>query len=80
MENLTPAQMRRFSGVPDSAQQIYLRAIKGEASPRQAIKSMCLECMDYDRVEIAGCTSTACPLNRYRPFQKSNTPSVEAAD
>lgn len=47
----------------------YARAAKGTASPRAAIKSFCLECVGYARKEVTLCTSVACPLWLYRPYQ-----------
>ncbi len=45
------------------------RAIDGVASPRGAIKAMCLHCMGYVRSAITDCSTRRCPLYRYRPYQ-----------
>ena len=45
------------------------QAFSGSASPRAAIKAMCLTCTDYDRASIKECTGFSCPLWAYRPFQ-----------
>jgi hypothetical protein len=58
------------TGMPKLYQSGYERAINGKASPRQAIKAQCLECVGYERNEITNCTDTDCPLYCYRPFQK----------
>ena len=54
---------------PKSVQKLLLRAFSCEASPRQAIKAMCLECTHYDREVIATCSVSRCPLWEYRPFK-----------
>lgn len=48
---------------------VMVKAYSGEASPRNAIKAMCLECTGYDREVIRGCTGYSCPLWTYRPYQ-----------
>lgn len=48
---------------------IMVKAYDGSASPRKAIKAMCLECLSYDRAAIRGCTGYSCPLWEYRPYQ-----------
>ena len=47
---------------------LFKRANEGTASPREAIKVMCLECMWMDTKAIKECTATDCPLWKYRPF------------
>lgn len=58
------------TGMPKLYQHGYERALRGKASPRQAIKAFCLECVGYERNEITQCTDTGCPLYRYRPYQR----------
>ncbi len=48
----------------------YLAAVSGKASPRNAIKAFCLECMGYVRGEVTNCDTIDCPLNLYRPYRK----------
>jgi hypothetical protein len=60
-----------IEAAPVSAKKILERAFKGEASPRAAIKAMCLVCLDFDRSEIGHCTAHACPLWEYRPYVDS---------
>ena len=55
------------------------RAFLGQASPRAAIKAMCLTCSHFDRTEIAHCAVNTCPLHRYRPFQSSRKPLESAS-
>lgn len=58
------------SMIPESLQSAHLRAIQGKASPREAIKAHCYECVAGIRREITLCTAAhSCPLYRYRPFQ-----------
>lgn len=45
------------------------RAFLGKASPRAAIKAMCLSCSCFVREEIANCQVVLCPLHAYRPYQ-----------
>jgi hypothetical protein len=45
------------------------RAFIGKASPRGAIKAMCLSCACFVREEITHCQVTLCPLHAYRPYQ-----------
>ena len=54
---------------PESAKNALTRAFSGAASPRAAIKAMCLTCVGYDRETIKNCTGYSCPLWKYRPFQ-----------
>ena len=75
---LTKEQQRRIDAVPQSGKTMYLKAITGKCPPRAAIKVMCLECIGWSRKEITNCTSTACPLYAYRPFQKSEDSLPEA--
>ena len=55
--------------MPKSCRAGYLRAAKGKASPRQAIKAFCLECTGWERNEVRRCTGVACPFWLYRPFR-----------
>lgn len=49
--------------------KVLARARAGEASPRQAIKAFCLECVGLIRKDITECTAKQCPLWKYRPYQ-----------
>ncbi len=48
---------------------VMLKAYKGTASPRSAIKAQCLICVGYKRDEVSHCTGFSCPLWAYRPYQ-----------
>ena len=63
------AVLKRASEAPQSAQAVYLKAACGISAPRSAIKAFCMMCVCWQRAEVTMCTSTACPLYRYRPFQ-----------
>lgn len=71
---IAPARADRIAKVihaaPESAKGTLSRAFSGSASPRAAIKAMCLSCVGYDRESIKNCTGYACPLWAYRPFQE----------
>ena len=59
---------RRAKDMPSLYRGGYLRAVTGRASPREAIKAHCLECVGWERGQVVNCTGSACPLWRYRPF------------
>jgi len=61
-----------ISEAPESCQNVLRQAFSGAASPRKAIKAMCLACTGFDRQEVANCTGYSCPLWTYRPFQKGD--------
>jgi len=63
--------IRVVSQAPKSAQGSLIRAFSGAASPRKAIKAMCLCCMGFERKAVANCTGYSCPLWTYRPFQET---------
>jgi hypothetical protein len=75
--NATPKNVERSDwrrcDVPPSLRRLYGRVRAGEASPRQAIKMQCAECTGYDRAAVAECPARACPLWRYRPWQRGTT-------
>jgi hypothetical protein len=62
------AVKKRFDEMPPRYRKIYLRAVRGK-SVRAAVRAFCLECFGWERGEIAGCTSPACPLYPYRPYR-----------
>lgn len=47
---------------------IFARAFAGN-SRSAAVKAKCLDCCCYQRIEVAKCTTLACPLWPYRPYQ-----------
>jgi len=71
--------------VPEKYRVLYHKAMKGTASPRQAIKSFCQRCVCYENApeEIRGCSDVNCPLWAYRPYQdgiREPTESVQTAE
>jgi hypothetical protein len=53
--------------MPETCRRTYLRAMQGK-SLSAAVKAFCMECVGWDRQEVARCTAPACPLYPYRPF------------
>lgn len=60
----------RARQMPRSFRTTYLKATRGKASPRVAIRAFCSECVGWNRQEVKRCTATACPLWTYRPFME----------
>lgn len=60
---------RQQREVPAKYRPLQLRVLHGTATPREAIKAMCLECLGWERNEVAHCTSMDCPNYLYRPFK-----------
>ena len=58
---------RRLESMPETCRRSYLRAMQG-GSLAAAAKAFCMECVSWDRQEVALCTAVACPLYPYRPF------------
>lgn len=69
-QKIALARERRLSSCTESAKGLFRRVYEGRATRNQSIKAMCLDCLGFDRAEIAVCGCYACPLWRYRPFQK----------
>ncbi len=65
-----PAVAKKLAAMPAVYQAGYLRALGGR-SPKAAIKAFCLECVGWQRAEVATCTALACPLWSYRPFRRA---------
>ena len=59
----------RLATAPSSWQGVLKRSWTGN-SRKQAIKAFCGECQGFDRAGIADCKAYACPLWKFRPFQK----------
>ena len=60
---------RVIAEAPESVKNTLREAFSGAASPRKAIKAMCLACVGYERDSVRNCTGYSCPLWKYRPFQ-----------
>jgi hypothetical protein len=59
----------RADSCPKSRREGYLRAAGGIATPREAIKAFCLECVNWSDDEVRQCPAGACSLWLYRPYQ-----------
>jgi hypothetical protein len=76
LPSLTPEAQKRanrlkaISEDAPSKAKLFEKVFLGKASPRQAIKAMCCECLTFDVEAIRTCTAPACPLYAYRPFRK----------
>jgi hypothetical protein len=71
---------RRMNEVPPRFRKLYGAAVTGKASPREAINAMCGQCLCWEGDDgqtlqdaIRCCTSLACPLWAYRPYQSRPT-------
>ena len=73
LQGLTPSirakATERLEQMPIPDRLGHLRCITGKASPRQAIRAQCLECVGWVRDEVSRCSSPLCSLYPYRPFQ-----------
>lgn len=69
-QKIEKIRARRLAACPRSSKRLLADCWAKKASPRQAIKAFCHECQSFDRDGVAGCTAYACPLWRYRPYQR----------
>jgi len=69
----------RLNQMPSLYRSTYRRAVRGK-SLRAAINAQCLECCGWQRVEVAACTDTGCPLYAVRPYQDFSPDGREAGD
>ena len=63
------AVAQRAAEIPPRMLRAYLRAVCGK-SLRSAVTAFCSECAGWNRAEVRRCTSLACPLYLYRPYQR----------
>ena len=72
LEGVSPTRRppieRRLAEMPESFKRTYLKAVGGRSRPA-AVRAFCAECMGYDREGVTECTSLACALWPYRPYQ-----------
>jgi hypothetical protein len=59
----------RIAEIPKRYRGIYKKAVETN-SKTAAIKAFCLECVCWQKDEIANCSSLSCPLYGIRPFKK----------
>jgi len=62
------AILKKLDSMPISTRALYLKARAGK-SLAAAAKGHCLECVAYDRTEVAKCSALACWMFPYRPFK-----------
>ena len=70
---------KRLSDMPETCRRTYLRAMQGR-SLAAAVKAFCMECVGWDRSEVARCTAPACPLYPYRPFGRERGTDAEGPE
>jgi len=70
---MNEVQRQWLKGIPKVYQQNYNKAIEGR-SRTAAIRAKCLDCTNWQRVEIADCLVETCPLFPYRPYRSSKKP------
>lgn len=72
----------RLSQMPESLRLRYSKAVLGKASAQSRIKSFCVECQGYQKLEVANCTDKGCPLYGLRPIyvSKSKRPCASKGD
>jgi len=59
---------KRLDSMPVTCRMGYVKAMSGK-SPAAGIRAHCLECVGWQRREVARCTAVACPLWPYRPYK-----------
>lgn len=65
--------LSRLRVLPKTLVPSWARAALGMATPRNAIRAKCQECVGYVHYKrrIGGCDAYACPLWSYRPYQNA---------
>ena len=66
-------QEKAVNDAPSASQATLTRAYAGR-SRNAAIRAFCMRCVGYARSEVRDCTSWACPLHPYRPYQRDDEP------
>ena len=61
-------QKQWIAKIPKVYQQNYKTAMSSK-SRAAAIKAKCLDCTNWQRVEITNCPVDTCPLWLYRPYR-----------
>lgn len=57
--------------VPQKYRGIYQEAMTGRR-PQRAIRTFCLMCVGWQRIEVDKCTAPSCPLYPYREWAKGH--------
>ncbi|MEJ5259377.1 MAG: hypothetical protein WHS88_04220 [Anaerohalosphaeraceae bacterium] len=64
-----------LAGIPKRYQGIYQKAMQGQ-SKKAAIYAKCLDCVNWQRKEVALCVVSTCPLY---PYRKTSANSAQNA-
>ena len=59
----------KLAQIPQSYRSTYRQVMRGR-SLRKAVNAQCLECVGWQRKEVALCTAISCPMYPYRPYQQ----------
>ena len=69
------------ASVPEKHKIATQRVLQGQLPRSAAIRIKCLQCCNYDRDEVRGCTVVTCALHPVRPYQTRGTAAeVQGAD
>jgi hypothetical protein len=64
----------RIGEIPKKYRKIYRKAVE-DNNTTAAIKSFCLECVCWQKIEVINCSCPACPLYGVRPFLNLRQPA-----
>ena len=69
---LPKRSMDLVDGVPTLYQGRLMKALLGELSAKAAIRAHCEQCVGWEdtKPRVGGCTTYACALHAYRPYQE----------
>lgn len=73
---MDPEQTLRLTHIPPLYRPLFQRCYEGTATRPQRYKAKCLDCCSYQRIEVASCSHTSCPLHTIRPYQ-TDSPDPE---
>ena len=70
-----PSRAKIIDGCPPMYRAGLVRALVGEASPKQAIRAHCAQCVGWEEVakSVGECRSFACALWTHRPYQSKKS-------
>jgi len=57
------------SEIPKAQRGIFARV---KTSRADAMRAMCLQCVNYERQMVRDCPDIGCPLHHWRPYQERN--------
>ena len=69
---------RYLADVSTAYRGIVIKAFEGN-SRAAGVKAKCLDCSNFQRVEVRHCTVILCPLHPYRPYQQDEAEEVDGA-